>query len=189
MSTKTIEYAKYSVSSIKKIMEMSVPTRIYFETEETVTKKSKGWIEVENDFTQVYNQFWRIAASLKSLTTIKLLFWLLSHEANKENGIRSGKIVFDKFNADLESEGIDKVGLRTFNSSFDELLKLETLTRVGKGHYYFNPHVFWKDGKKERLGFITDEVKEKKYISKNMLRIKDKDAGKKRPTISIKSKP
>ena len=186
MTTRKLEYAEYSVTSIKKIMEMSAPTRIYFETEETVTKKSKGWIEVENDFTQVYNQFWRIAANLKSLTTIKLLFWLLSHEANKENGISSGKLVFDKFNDDLAAEGIDTIGLRTFNSAFDELIRLDTLTRVGKGHYYFNPHVFWKSDKKDRIEFITDEKKDKNYQSKSLLVIKDKT--KKLPSISIKSK-
>jgi hypothetical protein len=81
----------------------------------------------------------------------------------------SGKIVFDKFNKDLINEGIDPIALRTFNACYDELIKLEALTRVAKGQYYFNPYVFWKDGKKERMDFITAEAKEKKYISKNPL--------------------
>lgn len=170
MKTNLRKYAEQSISSINKTKQVSTSDRIYYETEETITKKSKGWIEVEADFTQVYNQFWRIAAQLKSLTTVKLLFWLLSHEANKMNGISSGKIVFDKFNADLKSEGVDIVGLRTFHSAYEELITLEVLTKVGKGHYYFNPYLFWKDGKKERIVFITDEAKEQKYLSRNPLK-------------------
>lgn len=107
---------------------------------------------------------------MKSLTTVKLLFWLLSHEANKENGITSGKVVFDKFNTDLERERIDKIGLRTFHSSYEELIKLEILTKVGKGLYYFNPYLFWKDGKNERLDFLKLEAQEKKYTSRNPLK-------------------
>lgn len=175
MNTIIRQYAEHSISSIRKTMQMSTPKRIYFETEETITKKSKGWIEVEADFTQVYDQFWKMAAHMKSLTTIKLLFWLLSHEANKENGIGSGKIIFDKFNADLQKEKIDAIGLRTFNSSYKELITLEILTKVGKGHYYFNPYLFWKDDKNARLDFIKDEAKERKFLSRNpLIQLEDK---------------
>lgn len=170
MTDKIWEHAEQSITSIRKTMEVSMAKRIYFETEETITKKSKGWIEVEEDFTQVYNQFWRLAAKMKSIITVKLLFWLLSHEANKMNGLSSGKHVFEKFNKDLATEGIDPIALRTFHASFDELIKLEALTRVGKGQYYFNPYLFWKDGKKERQDFITSEAKEKKYLSHNPLK-------------------
>lgn len=170
MKTNTLQYAEQSITSIRKTMQVIMPKRIYFETEETVTKKSKGWIEVEEDFTQVYNQFWRMAVHMRSIITVKLMFWLLSHEANKLNGIGSGKIIFDRFNKDMESENVDPIALRTFHSSFEELIKLEVLTKVGKGHYYFNPYVFWKDGKKERIDFITDEAKEKKAISHNPLK-------------------
>ncbi len=169
MKTNIKEYAEHSISSMNKTMKVSTPDRIYYETEQTITKKSKGWIEVEADFTQVYNQFWKIAARLKSLTTVKLLFWLLSHEANKSNGISSGKPVFDRFNADLKREGVDEVGLRTFHSAYEELITLQVLTKVGKGHYYFNPYLFWKDGKKERVSFIIDETKERKFLSHNPL--------------------
>ncbi len=169
MTEKIWEYAEQSITSIHKTVEVSMAKRIYFETEETITKKSKGWIEVEEDFTQVYNQFWRLAARTKSIITVKLLFWLLSHEANKMNGMSSGKLVFEKFNKGLAEEGIDAIAVRTFHASFDELIKLGALTRVGKGQYYFNPYVFWKDGKKDREDFLKAEAMEKKYLSKNPL--------------------
>lgn len=148
---------------------MLMPKRIYFETTETITKNSKGWIEVDTDFTQVYDCFSRVCVRLKSITTVKLLFWLLSHESNKSNGISSGKIVYERFIKFLEEEKIDTVTERTFQNAFEELTKNEVLTRIGKGHYYFSPYVFWRDGKNERLNFIINEAKEKKFLSLNPL--------------------
>lgn len=153
---------------------MLMPKRIYFETTETITKNSKGWIEVDTDFTQVYDCFSRVCVHLKSITTMKLLFWLLSHEANKSNGISSGRIVFERFSKFLEEEKEDTVTERTFQNCFEELTKNQILTRIGKGHYYFSPYVFWRDDKTNRIDFITNEAKEKKYISHNPLKIEQK---------------
>ncbi len=138
-----------------------MPKRIYFETTETVTKNSKGWVEIDTDFTQVYDCFSKLSVKLKSIVSVKLLFWLLSHEANKSNGISSGQHVYDKFVKYLIDEGSTDIAMRTFKSSFEELTTIGVLTRVGRGHYYLNPYVFWRDDKKERINFIMDENKEK----------------------------
>ena len=144
--------------------------RIYFETTETIVKNQKGWIEIDTDFTQVYDCFSEICTQLKSVTAVKLLFWLLSHEANKSNGIRSGKAVYDNFQKHLLEKGQQGVTERTFQNCFEELTTIKALTRVGKGMYYFNPYVFWRDDKMERIKFITDEAKEQKFKSLNPLK-------------------
>jgi len=146
-----------------------MPKRIYFETTETVTKNSKGWVEIDTDFTQVYDCFSKLSVKLRSIVSVKLLFWLLSHEANKSNGISSGEAIYNKFVKYLHDEGVEDVALRTFKSAFEELTKVGALTRVGRGHYYLNPYVFWRDDKKERISFIMDENKENKFISHNPL--------------------
>lgn len=145
----------------------NMPKRIYFETTETVTKNSKGWVEIDTDFTQVYDCFSKLSVKLRSIVSVKLLFWLLSHEANKSNGISSGTAIFDKFSKYLTDEGVDGIALRTFKSAFEELTTVGALTRVGRGRYYLNPYVFWRDDKKERINFIMDENKEKKFLSHN----------------------
>ncbi len=141
--------------------------RLYFETTETVTKNSKGWVEIDTDFTQVYDCFSKLSVKLRSIVSVKLLFWLLSHEANKSNGITSGQHVYDKFVKYIIEEGGESVALRTFKSAIEELTKIGALTRVGRGQYYLNPYVFWRDDKKERINFIMDEAKEKKFVSQN----------------------
>jgi hypothetical protein len=143
--------------------------RIYFETTETTIQNKKGWIEIDTDFTQVYDCFSKLSVKLRSIVSVKLLFWLLSHEANKSNGISSGEAIYNKFVKYLEDEGVEKVAMRTFKSSFEELTNIGALTRVGRGHYYLNPYVFWRDDKKERMNFIMDEAKDKRYISQNPL--------------------
>jgi len=148
---------------------MEMPKRVYFETTETITKHSKGYIEIDTDFTQVYDCFSKVSLRFKSVTSMKLMFWLLSHEANQANGINSGAAVHERFCKFLKEEGYEEVPMRTFKAAFEELYKTEVLTRVGRGQYYFNPHVFWRNDKNERINFIIDEAKEKKFLSHNPL--------------------
>jgi hypothetical protein len=163
MSAKDLVNANEVVSSVSNSTDMI--RRFYFEKTETITKQSKGWIEVDMDFVQVYDSFSKFGVKVKSIVTFKLLFWLLSHEVNKKNGISSGQVVYDRFNNFLNEQGAEIIAMRTFQNSFEELIKIEALTRVGKGHYYFSPYLFWKDSKKERIDFLTDEAKDKKPLS------------------------
>lgn len=151
-------------------ISIQMPKRVWFETTETTVKNRKGYIEIDTDFTQVYDCFSRISIKLKSITSVKLLFWLLSHEANKSNGISSGHQVFERFIKYLTKEGAETVTERTFQYAFEELTNIQALTRVGRGQYYLNPYVFWRDDKSERIAFIQDEAKEKKFLSHNPLK-------------------
>ena len=144
-----------------------MPKRLHFNLTETTIKNKQGWVEIDTDFTQVYDCFSKISVKLRSISSVKLLFWLLSHECNKSNGISSGRPVFEKFNKYLEENEMPPISERTFKACFDELTKTQTITRVGRGQYYFNPYVFWRDDRSEREAFITDEAKEKKFISYN----------------------
>ena len=144
-----------------------MPKKFFFETTETVTKNKKGYVLIDTDFTQVYDCFSNMAVSLKSATSMKLLFWLLAHEVNKNNGFSSSASVYEKFVKHLESKGGEGVTERTFFRCFDELENVKAITKVGRGHWYFNPHMFWRNEKNERIKFIQDETKEGRYISHN----------------------
>lgn len=143
--------------------------RLYYQKNTTTVTQEKGYIEIDSDFSQVYDCFSRISLRFKSVVSVKLLFWLLSHEANKNNGVQSGKPVYERFSKYLQEEGHDIIPMRTFKAAFEELYKTQTITRVGKGHYYLNPHLFWRDDKTERHQFIIDERKDGKFLSFNPL--------------------
>jgi len=135
--------------------------RFYFETEETHTTKKKGWIEIDMDFTQVYHCFSKIAPKVKSATTFKLLFWLLANKTDDYNGIDASTHSFNEFNKHLETEcGLYcTITYRTFSNCIQELKDAGALTKVGKGHYYANPSMFWKLDKDERIGMLKIEAK------------------------------
>jgi hypothetical protein len=54
--------------------------RIYFQTEEITTVKKKGYIEIDEDFTQVYKSFNLIAPKIKSVWSWQLLFWIMAKQ-------------------------------------------------------------------------------------------------------------
>lgn len=151
-------------------ISIKMPKRLYFDLTETTVKNKKGYVVVDTDFTQVYDCFCRVSVHLKSLTSVKLLFWLLSHEANKSNGISSGRKVYERFIKFLEKEKAPTVTERTFQNAFEELTSIKAITRIGRGQYYLNPYVFWRDDKAERISFIADEQKEKRYLSYNPIK-------------------
>lgn len=140
--------------------------RYYFETEETHITKKKGYIEIDMDYVQVYHCFNNIAPKINSPVTFKLLFWLLATKMNDSNGLDTSIHSFDDFNKHLEKEcGPNcKVTYRTFMRSIVELKDAGALTKVGKGHYYANPNMFWTLGKEERIENIKLEGADGKYL-------------------------
>lgn len=143
-----------------------MPKRLYFETTETITRKRKGWVEVDTDFTQVYSCFSQISAHINSATSWKLLFWLLASETGEKNGIVIERSVWERFGsylADFDSS----VSYRGFQKCIHELYKAGALTRYSRGRYYFNPHIFWKENINQREEFIKAENTEGKNLSYN----------------------
>lgn len=143
--------------------------RYYFETEETHTTKKKGWIEIDMDYTQVYHCFNKIAPKINSATTFKLLHWLLANKMNDSNGIDASTTSFNQFNNYLTAEcGANcAITYRTFSRGITELKDAGALTKVGKGHYYANPNMFWTLGKEERVELLKLESKDPNLESIN----------------------
>jgi hypothetical protein len=152
--------------------------RIYFNTEETITTKKKGWIEIDLDFTQIYDSFSTIAAGIKSATSFKLLFWLLANKMNDENGVDCSKRSYEEFNAHLKDHCNQDCGISYsgYIKCMHELNQVGALTKVQKGHYYANPHLFWGGDKDDRLSFLELEAKDPELRSLNPI-IHDQEDG------------
>jgi len=140
--------------------------RVYFNTEQTTTVVRKGYIEIDEDFTQVYESFSYIAIKIHSGNSWKLLFWMLSN-SSQENGIQVSNRSFEKFNKFIQDSGADVVSKPTYYRCIKELVESGAITQVGKGHYYMNPYAFWKEDKSKRINFITDELKDGSSLSFN----------------------
>lgn len=140
-------------------------SRIYFNTEKTVTVIKKGYFELDEDFTQVYKSFSTIALRIDNGVSWKLLFYLLS-EANTMNGVDISARGYKKFVEFLEENGSNKMSLPTYYRCVTDLCKSGALTKYSKGHYYLNPYLFWQSDKKSRIQFLQDEQAE--VISKSL---------------------
>ena len=149
--------------------------KVFFNTQETITKTKRGWIEIDFDFTQVYDCFSNISAKIKSATTFKLLFWLLANKMNDENGINCSTHSFEEFNNHLtQSCGGCEINYRTYLRAIKELNEVGALTKVGKGHYYANPHMFWAGDKDGRINFLELEANDPELKSLNPMTSKEK---------------
>jgi len=143
--------------------------RIYYNTEETTTVTRKGYIELDEDFTQIYKSFSKLAPYIHNGTSWKLLIWLLANN-NDSNGLLINKKTFEDFRAYLDNYAI-LISRPTFDRCVNELKQAGIITKVGTGHYYLNPFLFWQDDKQKRMEFITDEKKDGTFISLNPMTI------------------
>lgn len=143
--------------------------RKYYEKETVKVTKEKGWVEIPVDFTQIYDCFNAISPNIKSATTFKLLFWLLANKMNDENGINCSINSFNDFNKYLTKKCGEECSITyvTYLRCIRELKDSGALTQVGKGHYYANPNMFWRDDKEKRETFLELEAKDPDLQSLN----------------------
>jgi len=142
--------------------------RIYFETEETKTTRKKGWIDIDMDYTQIYDCFNVISPKIKHGISYQLLFWVLANKTSEENGTDFSIETHRQFSA--HSEAIcpgSSVSYRSFLRSVKELHEAGALTKIAKGHYYANPNMFWKDELMKRVEMLQLEKKSGDYESIN----------------------
>lgn len=141
--------------------------RYYFQTEETVTTTRKGWLEIEEEFVQVYDCIIAVSPFLKNGASYQLLLWL-GVNMNAMNTIHIGEKILDDFNKHLRSHCDEcEISRSTFFRAVDELTKAKVLTKVARAFYYLNPHFFWKGTQKARIEFLQEEMKDGRTISYN----------------------
>jgi hypothetical protein len=141
--------------------------RYFFQTEETVTTTRKGYIEIDEEFVQVYDCITRVSPFIKMGASYQLLLWL-GTTMNPMNGITIAKKTFNDFNKHLKTDCENcEISARTFTRAVEELRKAGILTKAARSLYYINPHFFWKGTKNARINFLTEETKDGGIVSYN----------------------
>jgi hypothetical protein len=144
--------------------------KIAYQTSETTTIVRKGYVEIDEDFTQVYKSFANISIKINNGASWKLLFYLIS-EANDMNGIDISNIAYKRFVKFLQGRGADAISQPTYYRCVKELLLAGAITKVGKGHYYLNPYIFWQSSKDNREEFLRLEMSDNGYNSVNPIKL------------------
>lgn len=142
---------------------MSTVGRAKIKTGKETTINEYKEIEFDVDFTQIYNCFSTMSKQLKSVTSFKLLFWLLSKKTQKTNEMECSMRSFKEFNSYLMDNcpdcGISKA---TYYNALSELCEVGIIKRHGRNNYMANLFAVWKGSKDDRergisMNMITGE--------------------------------
>ena len=145
-------------------------------TGETTTVSKFKEMEIDIDYTQIYSCFNELAPKIKSVTSFKLLFWLLANKTNKSNSIQCGKSSFLEFNQFLEEKDpTGSVSEQTYYSCLSELVKTGIIKKHARNNYAANIFVIWKDKLKNRLNLIQHNSNTGDDVFENPLVTLDSD--------------
>ena len=103
---------------------------------------------------KIYSNFFKVGMKIKSATTVKLLFWLVSNHTFKGNRIMMGKGTFIYFNEYLPKA----ISKRTYRECLKELVELK-IFGINSSGYYFDAKMFWVGGMASRERFLINEKK------------------------------
>jgi len=126
--------------------------RIYFDKEETKITKTKGYIEIDDEYIQIYKSMFNLTSRLKSITDVQLMLYL-AQISSDYNYFTSNDNLFNNFNNSLVDKKITKM---TFQRCLLNLIEAKIAVKIGKGQYQLNPFVIWKDALNEREKHITE---------------------------------
>lgn len=147
--------------------EAFMKSNVYYQKPTSRLVQEKGRVPIETAFTQVYDPFAEIILQVKAPICAGLLFWILTQQMNSFNGFVTGRPVFEEFGRFLQDRNLPTVSRSTFDIAIKELYNLGAITRVGRGHYYANPHLFWRGSECGRREFIKREAQDGSVIAIN----------------------
>ena len=126
--------------------------RFYYQKKETKITEIKGYFDVETDYIQLYKNFIEVSHKISSVTSFKLLHWLLAERLSDENGLLVGKM-FKDFNEYLRTRcGEDCIIVEsTFYRAITELVNVGAINKLGKSHYHANAALFWTSDTQQRI--------------------------------------
>jgi len=130
------------------------------------TRKEKGEyertvesVEIDLDFTQMYDCFLILSMGIKSTTSFQVLFYLL-RIMGRDNNIMITKRAIEIFNAQRVKVGCPAVTSPTFYKCIRDLKNAGVMTSLppNRGMYFMNPYVMWKADKKERIAYLREDA-------------------------------
>lgn len=137
--------------------------RFYFEREETVITKTKGYIDLEMDFTQLYHNVFNFLKDVDDKWSILYVMWVIP-KANKYGYIRHSKEFMQEFIDSFNKNNVTVPGIRTVQDSITKLVKHKVLIKHGYSDYQLNSEIFWNGTLKERKENIEHLISENKLL-------------------------
>lgn len=133
-------------------------SRYYFKTEEKITKQKQGYVEIEDNYTQIYDNVLNLTLKLNSLLDIQILLYLTKN-CNKQNVFNANALMYQKLQNELNKTFTE----RTFYNSLKTLSEAKLIIKLTKGQYQINPFAVWRESQKDRADVINAILEGKEH--------------------------
>jgi len=119
-------------------------------------------IEVDVDFTQIYNCFSLLSFRLTSGTSFQLFFFILKN-MDKNNIVSIDRDFRDRFFSLYKLvSGKKPVTEQSFYNALRDLVNAEVVKplndKKGRGTYFINPYAVWKADKDQRMSYLKEDA-------------------------------
>jgi len=148
------------------------PVKIATKVEEIYIKRTTDSVEIDFDFTQVYDCFGLIAFKIKSPISFALLFFLLQ-KVPKNNYIYIDGAIKKEFLELYKKLSGDPKGITetTFYNCLLDLQEARAIEKITRGRYYLNPYSFWRDDKVKRVDYLKIDAGSGQTVAYNPLQL------------------
>jgi hypothetical protein len=136
--------------------------RLYYEKEETVVKKTTGYIEVDLDFIQVFRDILESVMHLNTLASTKILFYIMTQTTERTGLFSTTQNSYDDYSKWCIKRKFTPFSIITYRNSIKELFDCGIILKVSKGNYRMNPMYIWGDKIENRNNLVIDLAEQKK---------------------------
>lgn len=129
-------------------------------------------VEIDLDFTQLYDCFLVLAMGIKSTTAFQILFYLL-RIMGRDNNVVIAKRVVEGFNRERERTGQKTISEQAFYKAVKGLVRYGVMNKLPptRGMYFMNPFAMWKGDRQERVAYLREDKGPGQNISVNPMNL------------------
>lgn len=136
-----------------KLPKLDRTARLSTKKERITIDRTTETVEVDLDFTQLYNCFFYLSIGIKTASSFQVLFYLLRN-MDRANHVTINKTLVEQFQSLRRQLGVKAVSEQTFYTALKELQRAGVLTKLNKGVYFLNPYAIWKDNGTTRKDYL-----------------------------------
>lgn len=123
-------------------------------------------VEVDLDFTQLYNCFFYLSMGIKTASSFQIMFFLLRN-MSRDNQVVVNKNLLTQYSDICKQLAIVPVTEQTFYTALRELQRAGVMVKLSKGTYFLNPYALWKDDGKSRKDYLKVDAGDGQTIAIN----------------------
>ena len=127
--------------------------RLSTKKERITIDRTTETVEVDLDFTQLYNCLFYLSMGIKTGSSFQILFFLL-RVMGRDNQVTVNKKLLTQFYDICRQLGITPISEQTFYTSLKELQRAGVMSKLSRGTYFMNPYAMWKDEGNKRKDYL-----------------------------------